>query len=177
MDGWRSLRSVSVGLACLGLILPGSVVNGAQPVNLLHRVAPTYDVKLDQRGTLRGFVLDAKGFPQVGIALVVRHSGRNVATTRTDKLGRFSVSGLRSGYYQLLTGANETRFRLWAVRTAPPHARPAAQIILGSDVVRGQRPLKEFLTSDVVLMTGLIGAMVAVPIIVHKARQRTAASK
>ena len=169
-------RIVCVSLACLGLILPGSALEGSQAAERSPAAVSAYDVKLDPRGRLWGFVVDADGIPVAGTSIVVRQIGREVARTSSDARGRFSIAGLRGGTYQVVTGPYEIRLRAWTARTAPPHAKPTARIIIGGKVVRGQRPLKEFLTSDAVIMTGLIGAMIAVPIAVYQARHRTPGS-
>jgi len=84
--------------------------------------------------------------------------------------------GLSSGTYHVVIGPYETRLRVWDARIAPPHARPSAQIVLGAGVVRGQMPLKNFITSDAVIITGLIGAMIAVPIAIHQSKRRDSSS-
>ncbi len=40
-------------------------------------------------------------------------------------------------------------------------------MVVGSEVVRGQMPLEDFFASDAVIITGLVAAMIAIPIAVH----------
>ena len=62
-------------------------------------------------------------------------------------------------------------FRIWAARTAPPMASRVAVITIGDDLVRGQRPLGESLTSDGLILVGIVGAMIAIPIAVHQSNR------
>ena len=86
---------------------------------------------------------------------------------RTNGQGRFSAGPLRGGTYHLQVGSRGSVVRVWKAGTAPPSGQDMALIVAGGDVVRGQMPLKDFLSSDMVVGAVLIGAIVALPIIVH----------
>ena len=168
MNWLRPFTLVCVSLACLGMILPASVLEAAP---LAGRASPRRpvlsDVELDAKGTLRAIVINAQGIPVAGTPIVVYQGSREVGRTSTDAMGWFSIRGLRGGTCQVTVGRHAVRLRTWAARTAPPKTKRAALIVVGDGVVRGQRPLGEFLCSDCVLVTALVAAMIAVPIAVY----------
>ena len=173
MNWLRPFTLVCVGLACLGLILPSAVLEGAYWTKGTSPGVPVAkDVELDPEGSFRGVVVNVQGVPMAGTSVVVRNSHREVARTLSDGLGCFSVEGLGGGTYQVTTGRYTKQFRTWVACTAPPRTRRIALIVVGDDVVRGQRPLGEFLRSDAVIITGLLGAMIGIPIAVHQFNRR-----
>lgn len=177
MNWSRQFTLVGVSLACWGLVLPVSVLEGSQPSNRASSVGPLAgDVELDRHGTLHGRVVNVQRVPVAGAMVVVADANREVARTSTDALGRFSVGGLAGGVYRLTIGGRASKFRVWVSRTAPPGASLAARIVIGEDVIRGQTPLGEFLTSDVVLISALVAAMIAVPVALHNADRSKPAS-
>lgn len=177
MSWSRPLKLVSVGLTCIGVILPGSVLEGAQPASRTSRGMPLVsDLELGPKGSLRGFVVNVHGVPIARAPVVVRNADREVARTSTDLLGQFSVDGLRGGIYQVGTGRYARQFRTWVARTAPPRAKQIALIVVGGDVVRGQMPLEDFFASDAFIITGMVGAMIAIPVVVHQSNQRRPSS-
>ena len=40
-------------------------------------------------------------------------------------------------------------------------------MVVGNELVRGQMPLEDFCSSDAFVITGLVGAVIAIPIILH----------
>ena len=71
-------------------------------------------------------------------AVSIRYANHEVVRTTTDENGVFAAKGLRGGQYELLTDDGVSACRLWAADTAPPAARPAALLVSGDNVVRGQ---------------------------------------
>src|SRR5207244_11669104 len=96
------------------------------------------DVALRAGGLLVGQVVDQQGVAKVGTPVSVQFAGKDVVRATTDANGVFAAKGLRGGQYQLLTPLGGSVCRLWADNTAPPAARPAALIVSGNQVVRGQ---------------------------------------
>jgi len=96
---------------------------------------------LAQGGLFSGQVVDSQGAVQAETEVVVSYRGKAIAQTKTDSNGMFAVRGLRSGQYNLLVSDGVVPCRLWMDRTAPPAARSAALIVVGSQVVTGQGPL------------------------------------
>ena len=141
----RWLTASAVWLACLGMILPESALaaSGPDAVQPLPSTVgtptpPVSDVALQDGGILAGQVLDRQGVPLAGAPVVLRQNDVEVASTATDANGQFHVSGLRGGLYQVAVGQEVRVYRLWAARTAPPSAQPAALLVSGNEVVRGQ---------------------------------------
>jgi hypothetical protein len=170
--GWFTYPAVT--MAAVGLTLPqGRAAELPAPPRavapLPTQAAPAAtisDVALSEGSVLRGQVVDPQGAPLRNQPVAVRQLERTVATTRTDLDGRFSVSGLPGGVYQIITPDGFGVFRLWAPRTAPPAAQQAALIVAGQQMVRGQAPggpVRAFFTSPWVL-AGLLGAAIIVPI-------------
>ncbi len=169
---------VSVGLACLGLLLPISVLEAAQVGSLAadHQPMrpgqpPISDVELDTQGSLHGVVVNAHEVPIASVPIVVFRGDREVTRTLTDAHGRFSVAGLQGGSLRLAVGRGTSLLRAWAARTAPPGASHGVRIVLADDVVRGQTPLRDFLCSDCVIVAALVAAMIAVPIAIHNSNR------
>jgi hypothetical protein len=158
-----------VVLASLGMLLPGPVFGAGPFAPAAGGPAPVRiaDVTLDARGSLLGVVVNVEGVPVSGAAVTLSRGDVEVGRTVTDGLGRFAIEELRGGTHQLATGRYATLVRIWSPGTAPPHARSLALLVVGGDVVRGQVPMGQFLTSDAFVFSVLAGALVAVPIAVH----------
>ena len=168
---WKTL---CIGLSCIGLILPTSILEAAPPVATAIRpevpLRPQRlagDVALDSAGYMHGRVIGGQGLPVADQAVVLGQMGREVAQTRTDATGRFRVGPLRGGTYHLSVGGHGRLVRAWAAQTAPPAARNVALVVARGDVVRGQMPLEEFFASDAVIVCGMVAAIIAVPIALH----------
>ena len=171
MDFTRPLLRLCVVLACLGIPLQSTTAHGARPdVGQSNHdsdsrfVGIVGDVELDANGSLHGVVINLQGVPVAHAEVVVRYADREAARTSTDALGCFLIEGLRGGTY-LVTVGNSTRlYRTWVARTAPPKTSRLALVIVGGDLVRGQAPFGSFFASDAFIVTGMVGAMIAIPI-------------
>jgi hypothetical protein len=172
--GWFTCPAVT--LAMVGLAVPQvraadlprqSRPVDPQPVPTAPAAVPVSDVALADGGVLRGQVVNPQGAPLPSQAVAVRQQQRIIASARTDQDGRFSISGLPGGVYQIATADGAGVYRLWAPQTAPPAAQPAAMIVSGQQVVRGQLGggggVRSFLTSPWVL-AGLLAAAISIPI-------------
>jgi len=165
---WRTL---CVGLSCLGLILPTSILEAAPPAATAVRPegpprpqSRVGDVALDAAGYLLGQVVDRQGLPVADRPVALGQMGRQIARTRTDAFGRFRVGPLRGGTYHVSVGRHGELVRAWVARTAPPAAGDVALLVVGDDVVRGQMPLEQFFASDAVVICGMVAAAIAIPI-------------
>jgi hypothetical protein len=96
------------------------------------------DVALRPGGLLVGQVVDQQGATKAGTVVSVKYADHEVVRTTTDANGVFAAQGLRGGQYQLVTSEGISVCRLWAPNTAPPSARPAALVVSGNNIVRGQ---------------------------------------
>ena len=183
MNPVRVFTAFAVGLSSLGLILPTPILNAAPPAP----AAPTTrlakpqaksisDVKLDAAGYLHGMVVDLQGTPVGNATVVVSQGKRDLATVRTDRLGRFSAGPLGRGAYLMKSGGQSRAVRAWTPEMAPPSAGQLALLITGSEVIRGQMPLEDFFASDAFVITALVAAMIAIPIALHNSGSKTPAS-
>lgn len=143
-----------------------SAIVAAEPIgmptaNAPH--APILDVALGKSGALTGQLVDAQGTARAGAVVRVSRDGEPVAATQTDAAGRFAISGMRGGVYQLQTEHGAALVRAWAMGTAPPSARTGLLVVEQSGVVRGQMPLMTALSSTPAIVA--LGAIaVAAPV-------------
>lgn len=195
----RPLKLTAVSLACWGLLVPAQLVTADPPRPISVANAPwprldnassgipaqaaaaakpsIVDVQLADRGRLYGVVVDPQGSPKAGVAVRVGQFERQVAESRTDESGRFSVSGLRGGTYQLAINGSGSVVRAWAPNTAPPGAKQCVLIVTGQGIARGQMPLEDFFASDAFIVWGMVAAVIAIPIAVHNSGKSTPASQ
>ncbi len=181
MNGNRLLRAVSIPVVCLGLVSSANTLWGAGPADAVHlsleaTMPAIVDVKLAPGGILRGRIVDVRGMGVAQVDVFVRQASGKLATTKTDLRGDFAIRGLRGGVHQLAAGPVGRVLRAWAPQTAPPAAREGVLIVVGQDVVLGQRPAgsigrfwgntKYPLTKPFV-MTGIIAAAVAIPVAIN----------
>jgi hypothetical protein len=156
---------VTAAVAWVGLVLPPSAT-AAQPG------AQAVDVALRPGGMLVGQVVDQQGAPQPGKVVSVRYANHEVVRTTCDANGVFAARGLRGGQYLLLTDDGVSVCRLWAPDTAPPVARPAALLVAGNGVVRGQwtpgtGPLHEWvgwMKAHPYITAGAVASAIAIPL-------------
>jgi len=156
----QTLGTIGAALACLGMILPPTAM-AATPA------APANDVALRTGGLLVGQVVDAQGVAKAGTPVSIQFDGKEVVSTTTDANGVFAAKGLRGGQYQILTPQGGNVCRLWAADTAPPSAKPAALVVSGNEVVRGQGPGAAWvgwMKAHPYLVAGTVAAAVAIPL-------------
>jgi len=174
----------AVALASLGLLIPTTVLEGAQPdrpqtdapqpVEVRTAEVAIADIALAPGGVFHGRLLDQAGKGMARVAVVVRHDENQLASTTTDAEGRFSVSNLRGGVVQVDAGTNTAVYRLWAPNTAPPVAQTSAQMI-DQQFVRGQSPMGHVLYNPLVIL-GLVAAAVAIPLAIHHFKENKSGS-
>jgi len=106
------------------------------------------------------------------VALV--RNGRAVALTRTDQSGRFALSNLSQGLYQVVvdgSGSPSRRTcRVWDPSSAPPNVRASMEMMLGEGIVRGQGAFPILSFPQVAAITGVAAGAIAAPIIYHNVR-------
>jgi len=140
---------------------------------------PISDVALRPGGLLVGQVVDQQGVARVNMPVSIQFAGREVVSTTTDSNGVFAAKDLRGGQYQILTPGGGSVCRFWAADTAPPSARPAALVVFGDQVIRGQGvvppppppaggPMNswvEWMKMHPYLVAGTVGTAIAVPLV------------
>jgi hypothetical protein len=163
---------MAVCLAVVGICLPQSLF-AAVPTD---QTPAATDVALHQGAhgnVFAGRVLDQQGAPQADAPVYLLAQGQKLTETRTDQNGGFAFANLRGGVYQVATADALGVYRVWMPGTAPPSAQPTALIVAGDDLVRGQcHKLRHclagarFWLTHPCVVAGLIGAGVAIPILV-----------
>jgi len=182
MKAINLLKFAMIFLACVGMILPASILQAAvkgEPST--HRTSaqdtPFVDVALRPGGVLLGQVLGSNGPPPEATPVSLRQAGRQLATAPTTPAGHFSFKGLRGGTYEITAARASGIFRVWDPNTAPPSARPGALVVSRGSRVRGaEGPLGHWLTCPLIL-TALVAAAVAIPVGIHNHRIHSPASQ
>jgi len=95
------------------------------------------DVALTSAGQLHGQVLNAQGVPQSQVRVAVGRMNEQPMFVTTNAEGKFIVSGISAGVYQVQTSAAANVYRVWAPRTAPPSAQAGVLVVNNNQVVRG----------------------------------------
>jgi hypothetical protein len=159
----RMISQSAIAMACVGLLLPQSVLAAGTQGATEQAKPPVHDLVIGQRGILRGQVVTAENRPLASTSVLVVAKGKTVAETTTDANGHFAVEGLRTGTYAIGTESTFAIYRTWTEATAPPTAQPAVLLTTDSRVVRGQGRAWDWLTNPFVL-TAALGAGIALPI-------------
>ena len=135
-----------VTLSCISLMmgqLPARAFGPPQsqqpsPSPSPQPILPITDVVLDDSGRLVGQIVDAQGNPRDGLVVVLRQGSRNGARAVTDSEGRFALSNVSVGLYQLDAGSTRAIYRVWTIQTAPPGSHHQAVLVAETEtVVRG----------------------------------------
>jgi len=125
------LGTAAAAIASIGMVLPTAGL--AAPAGTGND-----DVALREGSVLVGQVVNQQGQAMANANVSIRYADHEVVRTTTDANGVFAAKGLRGGQYDILTEDGIRTCRLWAPDTAPPAARPAALLVSGDNVVRGQ---------------------------------------
>ena len=168
------LARVAFALATVGLVAPIEMLAAAEPTAIKSRsqVPQLGDVELGQGGSLSGTIVDEQGRPISAARLSIWRQGRAQGEVQSDARGQFAFTGLRGGVYQLVSPQGATLLRAWAYDTAPPLALQAVVIAPGDEVIRGQQRISDVFRSDAFIVTSIIAAAIAIPVIVHNSRDR-----
>ncbi len=135
IDGRMGLRLIANGQHTLtatrrdGSFATRDVDSGADPLQ-------TIELEVESTPTLNGVVLDAHGQPQVGSLVELRTSdlGRDLPVQLTDDQGRFHVSGLAQGTYQVRVLDHQGPLA-WSGQPSPQRWRPLTVRIGAADAV------------------------------------------
>jgi hypothetical protein len=161
------------GLVCFTWLVPIQVV-AAETQSRSVAVAPVQpiirDIALGKNGSLTGQLVDAQGHGRPNQPVVIQRQGAEPRKIQTDQEGRFSVSGLTGGTYQVATVDSAALCRCWTEKVAPPAARKDVLLVSGEGIQRGQYPFGEMLFSAPVLIALVIAAAIAIPIAVHNSQ-------
>jgi len=127
------------------------------------------DISLHKGGVLLGQIVDAQGASVASAQVSLYSGGKEVARTQSDRTGKFSVSGLKGGVYQVASANNRGVYRLWSPRTAPPAAGRGMMLVSGSDIARGQSGgpfggIANWISQHPIMTAGAVAAAIAIPI-------------
>ena len=169
----NSLIRPGVTAAVLAVCLCQSL-RGAQPPG--DKTQHVVDVSLNQDGLLVGQVVNPQGGCLGGERVYVHGKDHLVATTETDREGYFRVDGLGGGIYQVLTAGASRTYRIWRPGMAPPMSQRAVLVVAAEETVRGNGCFPcfgalRFWLSDPCFTAGLVGAGVAIPVIIHNTQR------
>ncbi len=131
------MQWAAAAMAAASMILPPSLW-AAEPLPP-QAASPeaTVDLVLHD-GQLRGRVLNAQGVALTDQVVTVFQAGQAVTRARTDAHGRFAITGLDAGVYQLATAQGAAQVRLWTDGTEPPSARREIFLVHTPRAARGQ---------------------------------------
>jgi hypothetical protein len=126
------------------------------------------DVVLGPAGELSGAVLDAQGQAVPHALVTLRQLGRPVASCPANGEGRFVLTGVRGGVFQIEAAGTMKVCRVWVADTQPPSARHEVLMVASGDVMRGQqlreaRSVRWWITNPWVMATA-VSAAIVVPI-------------
>jgi hypothetical protein len=182
---WKSTRSVSVSLACCGLLFPSGAFAQQpvlQPSAVKSTAQPTQngrvaDVQLDKERALVGVVVNATGdaVPQLTVQLWQRN--KLLQTIESNHEGGFHFEGLRGGTYQIAVGDKVQVLRCWAAGSAPPQARDTLRLKVTEEIMRGQGKPPVCGVVNPWLIAGIAVAAVVIPIALHNSRSDRNASE
>lgn len=123
---------ILAGAAGVALMLP------AAPVSAAPEVAKTAtqgtDVALED-GNLTGKILTSNGEPVDGAVVTLSKDGKEVGRTITKADGAYTIGGLNTGSYVLVTANGPVPVRLWSKAAAPTSAK--TQLTVSQTAVRG----------------------------------------
>lgn len=134
-------KTTVAALACVGTLLPASIVEAANNPTKVEAKTPANivrDLALTKDGLLQGQVSNAKKAALKGTVVSIRKDRKEVLRTKTDEQGRFEASKLKPGVYYIVAGTGHGLYRVWSSKTAPPKALKMARIISDKTLIRGQ---------------------------------------
>ena len=112
------------------------------------RKTSAMNIVLDDEGQLTGYLLDQQGRPVSKASVVIRQGAKRIVKTQTGAQGKFTVSGMRGGVYQIQSEKGSTVVRVWTRKAAPRNARRLALVVENPRVVRGQSVLPPAFAMD-----------------------------
>lgn len=160
----KSWNAVLAALSCVGMLVPQAAF--AVPTG-----AKLSDVALQENGVVLGQVVDAQGIAVAMAPVAISSGGKEIARTQTDSTGKFSVSGLKGGVYQVAAAGQQGVYRLWAPRTAPPAAQQGLMVVSQGNLVRAQsvpgghfQGIMSWISQHPIMTAGIVATAIAIPV-------------
>jgi hypothetical protein len=151
-------------------LLPAQKALAADPIPSAKPTRGMHDIALGRAGTLSGQLIDESGVPLASQRIIARGGAGQPIAAVSDRDGRFTLTGLRGGLYEISTERSSLACRCWTPNAAPPRALKEVLLVAERDVERGQRPIADLLTGPV-LIGLIIAAAIAIPIAVHNSQK------
>lgn len=166
MDLNRTVHRILLSIVTAGLLMESVALADGPPNMPGAATPPVQDVVLLEGNVLLGQLVDAHGRPGAAMDVSVLQNSRVIVTNRTTADGRFAVSGLRSGVYQIATPTSVSTVRLWTREVAPPVADSEAVILCGETIVarRVRRTSWLGILGNPWVMAGITAGAVAIPL-------------
>jgi hypothetical protein len=162
----RTVGLAAIALSTLGLCLP-QVALADTPTTATTAPAPAVvDIALADGGVLHGQLVDMQAGNAANAPVVVRTKSQEVARTVTASDGRFSVTGLRGGVYQVAAGQGQGVYRLWTAKAAPPSAQKSALVYTQFGGAGGFK----MLLANPIVVAGVVATAVAVPVAIANSK-------
>ena len=127
------------------------------------------DISLDAGNILHGAVVDNAGQPAAFASVLLLRQQQLVAIGQADEQGRFAISNVRGGLYQIASGDQMSLLRCWTDGTAPPTAK-SQTLLQVSDVQRAQISPATCSLMNPWIIAGVTIAAIAIPIAIHANR-------
>jgi len=190
----RIARGVTAGVTTVAMLLQPQLLVAGESMTALPVPAKTMplktmpakgtstrteqtprDVVLQDKGVLVGRIVDAQGLAVANSPVSFQTGGKEVVRVVSDEMGRFQVTGLQGGVYQVASTGHQGVYRLWAPRTAPPAAAKGLSLVSQPvDVVRGQyggrgggnpfSTVGQWIAEHPIITAGAVAAAIAIPI-------------
>lgn len=138
----KSLRACLSVAICVAMALPHSAMANAAAAQVVDgvKISQTVkDLRLGSNGTLSGVIVDETGKPVASAPVVIGQKGKPFAEFDTGADGRYAVSGLKPGVYQVVSFAGVETVRVHKSKDAPAGAiQGIVQVITSDGIARGQ---------------------------------------
>ncbi len=148
------LKGAVVALATLGIALPQTRILASEqpssPKLKIKTLAPNtiLDLTLGADGAITGRTINANGNPVVGTTVVVKQGKTEIGQSQTDQLGNFAIPKVKTGVYEVSSGATVGTYRVWTEKNAPPSAKPHCLLVVGENGARGQYGLSDTIAEE-----------------------------
>ncbi len=165
---------VAVSLSAAGTTIPTQLLAAGPIAPTVSRpAAPAIaDVAMHNGDVLLGVLVDPQGLPIAQKSVSIYRGQTLLGQTTTDKDGRWAVSGLSAGTYQVVSGEYAVACRLWTAGAAPPSAQGGLLLVDGPEALRGQNAWGGVFSSPI-FWALVLATAITVPIAVSNNKKKT----
>ena len=137
----KKLRAIVTLAVCAAMSLPHSVMANGVAVQVVDGIKVSQHVKnlqLGENGTLAGVIVDESGKPVASSPVVIGHQGKAWAEFDTGADGRYQVTGLKTGIYQVVSYAGVETYRVFEKDAPVDAVEGVVQVVSQEGIQRGQ---------------------------------------